>query len=246
MCAKPVEPQQPKVGVEVVKLGFEHDHRDAGRMSAFGQCRHRMGAGGIVVATFAFALTLGGASIAERTFTLFAQDPVTLYSASRGGQLVYTFDDLVNSYPLGAGLGRWGMIQGYFGSGHERPLWAEIQVAGWAIDGGFPLVIVSVGALVVALLADRKLALFDADAKVRACAGVGGAFCGVWAEAWIATVATNTPLSAPISVVRTGFMASSSFSGTAGRRNRRDCAATSATRDRSPAIPDRRGRCRRR
>jgi hypothetical protein len=97
---------------------------------------------------------------------------VTLYSASRGGQLVYTFDDLLNSYPLGAGLGRWGMIQGYFGSGHERPLWAEIQVAGWAIDGGFPLVIVSVAALVVALLADRKLALFDADAKVRACAGV--------------------------------------------------------------------------
>jgi hypothetical protein len=129
-------------------------------------------AGGIVVATFAFALTLGGASIAERTFTLFAQDPVTLYSASRGGQLVYTFDDLRNSYPLGAGLGRWGMIQGYFGSGRERPLWAEIQLAGWAIDGGFPLVIVSVAALVVALMADRRLALFDADAKVRACAGV--------------------------------------------------------------------------
>jgi hypothetical protein len=129
-------------------------------------------AGGIVVATFAFALALGGASIAERTFTLFAQDPVTLYSASRGGQLVYTFDDLLNSYPLGAGLGRWGMIQGYFGSGHERPLWAEIQVAGWAIDGGFPLVIVSVAALVVALIADRRLALLDANAKVRACAGV--------------------------------------------------------------------------
>jgi len=129
-------------------------------------------AGGIVVATFTFALTLGGVSIAERTLTLFAQDPVTLYSASRGGQLVYTFDDLINSYPLGAGLGRWGMINGYFGAGSERPLWAEIQIAGWAIDGGIPLIVVSVAALAVALLADRRLALFDADAKVRACAGV--------------------------------------------------------------------------
>ena len=74
-------------------------------------------AGGLVVATFTFAIMLGGESIAERTFTLFAQDPVSLYSASRGGQLVYAFDDLVNSYPLGAGLGRWGMINGYFGGG---------------------------------------------------------------------------------------------------------------------------------
>ena len=129
-------------------------------------------AGGIVVATFTFAIVLGGESIAERTLTLFAQDPVSLYASSRGGQLVYTFDDLINIYPLGAGLGRWGMINGYFGSGAERPLWAEIQVAGWAIDGGIPLVLVSVAALVVALLSGRRLALSDPDAKVRACAAV--------------------------------------------------------------------------
>jgi hypothetical protein len=129
-------------------------------------------AGGIVVATFTFAIVLGGESIAERTLTLFAQDPVSLYASSRGGQLVYTFDDLINTYPLGAGLGRWGMINGYFGSGSERPLWAEIQVAGWAIDGGIPLVLVSVAVLVVVLLSERRLALSDPDAKVRACAAV--------------------------------------------------------------------------
>ena len=129
-------------------------------------------AGTIVVATFSFAIVLGGQSIAERTLTLFAQDPVSLYSASRGGQLVYTFNELVDSYPLGAGLGRWGMISGYFGAGRERPLWAEIQVAGWAIDGGIPLVLVSISALVVTLLAGRRVALSDPDAKVRACAGV--------------------------------------------------------------------------
>jgi hypothetical protein len=129
-------------------------------------------AAALVVVTFSFAIGLGGASIAERTLTLFAQDPISLYSASRGGQLVYTFDDLINNYPLGAGLGRWGMIAGYFGGGPERTLWAEIQVAGWAIDGGIPLVLVSVAVLVVVLLAERRLALTDPDAKVRACAAV--------------------------------------------------------------------------
>jgi hypothetical protein len=129
-------------------------------------------AGSLVVATFAFAIMLGGESIAERTFTLFAQDPISLYSASRGGQLVYAFDDLLNIYPLGAGLGRWGMINGYFGAGSEPPLWAEIQVAGWAIDGGIPLVLISIGALIVTLMAERRLALSHPDPKVRACAGI--------------------------------------------------------------------------
>ena len=74
---------------------------------------------------------------------------------------------LLNSYPLGAGLGRWGMIAGYFGGGSEQPLWAEIQVAGWAIDGGIPLVLLSVGALVVTLLAERRLA---SPIRTRKCA----------------------------------------------------------------------------
>jgi hypothetical protein len=131
-------------------------------------------AGVLVCATFAFALVLGGESIAERTFTLFERDPITLYSASRGGQLVYTFDELLQTYPLGAGLGRWGMISGYFGAGGrgEPPLWAEIQVAGWAIDGGIPLLLLCVGALVVTLASDTRLALRDPDPKVRACAAV--------------------------------------------------------------------------
>jgi hypothetical protein len=127
---------------------------------------------GLLVATFTFAVSLGGVSIIERTLTLFEQDPLSLYSASRGGQLVYTFDDLVSTYPLGAGLGRWGMIAGYFGSGNLPPLWAEIQVAGWAIDGGIPLLLLGVAAPVIALMAQWRLAMSDANAKVRACAAI--------------------------------------------------------------------------
>lgn len=129
----------------------------------------------IVVATFSFALALGGESIAERTFTLFAQDPLTLYSGSRGGQLSYTFGELLQKYPLGAGLGRWGMIAVYFGTGGTpgaEPLWVEIQVAGWAIDGGIALLILYVGALAVTLMTDARVARTHPDARVRACASV--------------------------------------------------------------------------
>jgi hypothetical protein len=125
----------------------------------------------IVLATFTFAVSLGGESIVERTLTLFAQDPMSLYSASRGGQLVYTFDDLIVTYPLGAGLSRWGMIATYFG-GSQPGLWAEIQVAGWAIDGGIPLLILGVAGPVIALMSLWRLSLSDPNAKVRACAAV--------------------------------------------------------------------------
>jgi hypothetical protein len=51
-------------------------------------------------------------------------------------------------------------------------LWVEIQVAGWAIDGGLVLLILSVGALVVTLGSEAGIARADSDARVRACAAV--------------------------------------------------------------------------
>ena len=141
-------------------------HRRVRRAMVFGVI-----AGGLVLGTFVFAVSLGGESIVERTLTLFAQDPVSLYSSSRGGQLVYTFDDLIVTYPLGAGLSRWGMISTYFG-GSQAPLWAEIQIAGWAIDGGIPLLLLGVAAPVIALMTLWRQSLRDPNAKVRACAAV--------------------------------------------------------------------------
>jgi len=132
-------------------------------------------AAAIVVSTFVFALALGGQSIAERTLTLFAQDPLALYAGSRGGQLTYTFGELLQKYPMGAGLGRWGMIAVYFAGAARpdaQPLWVEIQVAGWAIDGGFALLLLSIGAIVVTLVSEFQIARTHSDARVRACAAV--------------------------------------------------------------------------
>jgi hypothetical protein len=67
------------------------------------------------------------------------------------------------------------MISGYFGGGstpETAPLWAEIQVAGWGIDGGIPLLLICIGGLAVALSSGARLAFRDRDPKVRACAAV--------------------------------------------------------------------------
>ena len=132
-------------------------------------------AAGLVAAAFSFSLFLGGGSIAERTSTLLTQDPISLYSASRGGQLIYTFDELLTTYPVGAGLGRWGMISGYFGRSDNpdsTPLWAEIQIAAWAIDGGIPLLLLSIAALAVTFTSQVRAACLHTNPKVRACAAV--------------------------------------------------------------------------
>jgi hypothetical protein len=51
-------------------------------------------------------------------------------------------------------------------------MWVEIQVAGWAIDGGVALLILSVGALAVTLASEAQIARTDRDARIRACAAV--------------------------------------------------------------------------
>src|SRR6185369_4454210 len=87
----------------------------------------------------------------------------------------YTFGELLQKYPMGAGLGRWGMIAVYFGGLSKpgaEPLWVEIQVAGWAIDGGFALLLLYIGALVVTLVTDSRVARTHPNPKVRACASV--------------------------------------------------------------------------
>ena len=125
---------------------------------------------GILVAGFSLATVLGGASIVERFATLFAQDPISLYYASRGGQITSTFGDLLFEAPLGSGLGRWGMAARYFSdpANLDAPaIWAEIQLNGWMIDGGVVLVASYVLALLSTALYERRVALRSQDDWVR-------------------------------------------------------------------------------
>jgi len=129
---------------------------------------------GVLALSFSLALTVGGASVAERFKSLFADDPLAVYQQARGAQLRYTFAELLYRYPFGAGLGRWGMTAGYFGSSDPNipPIWAEIQFTGWMIDGGVLMIGLYLGALIAAARSQVNLAKLSQYPRVGTCAAV--------------------------------------------------------------------------
>jgi hypothetical protein len=141
----------------------------AARASQFGIL-----AAGVVMAALSIAVTLGGAAISDRVNSLFASDPFSVYQSARGTQLTYTFFDLLFQYPLGAGLGRWGMAAGYFGSNNPNSpsIWAEIQFTGWMIDGGVLMVAVYLGALATTTASQWRIAQATQYPRLAVCAAV--------------------------------------------------------------------------
>ncbi len=108
-----------------------------------------------VVAFFGFswAIAVGGSGVAERFETLTASDPGTVYHQNRGHYIEFSIAELLPEYPLGAGLGRWGMMNHYFGDNSDpntSSIWAEEQFTAWLVDGGVPLIVVYLFAIAVA------------------------------------------------------------------------------------------------
>jgi hypothetical protein len=115
----------------------------------------------LVVLSFKSALSLAHSSVADRVGSLTAGRPSDIYARNRGHFLTHTFVDLVPQYPFGAGLGRWGMMNAYFGENGDPThggLWAEIQWTGWVYDGGIPLMLAYFVALLLALLTAWRIA----------------------------------------------------------------------------------------
>lgn len=106
----------------------------------------------VTLGSFALAVSVGGESVTSRLSTLVAEDPGEVYHANRGVFLEETLEELLPLYPWGAGLGRHGMINTYFGdnSAPDRSaIWVEIQWTAWLLDGGVPLILVYVAMLLV-------------------------------------------------------------------------------------------------
>ncbi|GHG67494.1 hypothetical protein [Comamonas sp. JC664] len=106
------------------------------------------------VATFGWAAAVGGGAVVDRWSALFESNPEDVYQRNRGYFLTGTFDTLLPEYPLGAGLGRYGMVNAYFGdpTDFERPsLWAEIQWTAWVYDGGILVLLLYPTSLLVSL-----------------------------------------------------------------------------------------------
>ena len=79
---------------------------------------------------FAFAIAIGGDAVTGRLSTLIEDNPTKVYYSNRGFFIEHTFVDMLPQYPLGAGLGRYGMMRTYFGSwldSGSKPIWVEVQ-----------------------------------------------------------------------------------------------------------------------
>jgi uncharacterized YccA/Bax inhibitor family protein len=116
----------------------------------------------LFVATFGWAIAVGGTSTLDRINTLFAGSAGEVYHQNRGHFLEHTIDNLLPQYPFGAGLGRWGMMNAYFGDPQNmdaQPIWVEIQWTAWLLDGGILLIIAYVAVILVACYTAYKIAI---------------------------------------------------------------------------------------
>ncbi|HEY0546083.1 MAG TPA: hypothetical protein VGC91_11955 [Pyrinomonadaceae bacterium] len=116
----------------------------------------------LIVLSFTYAVAIGGKSVSNRMSSFVQASPDTVYYKNRGVFLEDTVKVLLPQYPLGAGLGRWGMMNFYFGDNTDPQrdaIYVEIQWTGWLIDGGVPLIAAYVIALMMALLIAFKIAL---------------------------------------------------------------------------------------
>ena len=118
--------------------------------------------GGLVVAAFTWAVSVGGEVVYERFFGITETGVMQTFQKNRGFFLEYTLKELLWEHPLGAGLGRWGMMTVYFGESNNwqyPALHAEIQVTGWLYDGGVPLMVCYATAIILALRQSYRLAV---------------------------------------------------------------------------------------
>ena len=96
----------------------------------------------LILGSFTWAVSAGGDKVRDRFLNLTDRSVTESFNSSRGWFWRYTFHEALEAYPLGAGPGRWGMMNVYFGDPNapgSPTLWAEIQPTGWLYDGGVPM-----------------------------------------------------------------------------------------------------------
>jgi len=116
----------------------------------------------VAVGAFLWATTIGGDNMVDRLSTLVDEKPDQVYHSQRGHFLEYTFETMLPENPFGMGLGRWGMMNAYFGDPNNpdsTPVWVEIQWTAWVVDGGFPLMLLYVAAIAIAIVSTGRVAL---------------------------------------------------------------------------------------
>jgi hypothetical protein len=128
----------------------------------------------VAVLGFEVAFSLSD-SVAARFGSLLADDPGTVYRVNRGSMIEHALFELLPQYPLGGGLGRWGMVNLYFGR-FEDLLPVEVQWAGWVADGGLPLLLLYPAAVVTAIWAAVRAAIAATTTELGVMAAIVAAY----------------------------------------------------------------------
>jgi hypothetical protein len=130
---------------------------------------------GVGIGSLGYATSLGGQATLDRFTSLVEEDPLTVYDRSaRMGMVTGALDTLLVEHPLGAGLGRYGMMRLYFGDEDNLAspsIWAEVQFAAWVLDGGIVLLSLYLAALAVAVRRLLRLSFRHPSFEVRQWAG---------------------------------------------------------------------------
>jgi hypothetical protein len=129
--------------------------------------------GTVVLGALAWTIATGGSAVVHRFASLINTNPARLYYGSRGIFVEQALGDVLWRYPLGYGMGWWGMIYASFGNlAVPSNVWVEVMVPAWVYDGGFPLLIGYVGALAAAMYDSLRIALTCKDRAIAYWAAV--------------------------------------------------------------------------
>jgi hypothetical protein len=130
---------------------------------------------GLVIGAFTWAVSVGGKSVADRFLGIAEEGAVTSFQKNRGAFVMQTIEHLLPAYPLGAGVGRWGMMKVYFPSkdpAREAAPWVEVQLTGWLLDGGVLMWVLYGGAILIAIFASYRVVVRRPDPELSYLAGL--------------------------------------------------------------------------
>jgi hypothetical protein len=130
---------------------------------------------GLLACAYVWAVSVGGEAVAGRFLGLLDGGLLRTFEENRGSVLRYTMAELLYDFPLGAGLGRWGMMQVLFGDStmwQAPPIHVEVQPTGWLLDGGLPLLVLYAGALTSALVYSYRIVVKAPAVRLRDLAAV--------------------------------------------------------------------------
>lgn len=153
----------------------------------------------ILLGATVYAFALGGEAVYDKFASLLDEPPTEVYDKSRGAQVRGGLWIVLTEYPLGAGLGRWGMMRNYFGDPgnlNSQEIGCEVQPVAWGLDGGLILIALYVGALCVTMRDEVRLACSNLDARFTHWAA---AACAINSGA-IALVLSYTPFTSQIGI----------------------------------------------